>query len=184
VRRFSVDEYRRLGEAGVLAEDEPVELLEGWIVPKIIRSASHNMTVMLVREALEARLPDDWHVGTYSAVITGDSAPEPDLVVVRGAIRDYLDHHPRPHEVALVVEVAEASLDRDRRKLRLYARAGIPVVWIVNLVEVRVDVYNEPDAAAAPPRYGGQESYTAGDTVPLVVGGKPITSIPTAELLP
>jgi len=184
VRRFSVDEYHRMAEAGVLAEDEPVELLEGWIVPKIIRSPSHNMTVMLVREALEPRLPDDWHVWTHSAVVTGDSVPEPDLLVVRGAIRDYLDHHPRPHEVALVVEVAEALLERDRQKLRLYARAGIPVVWIVNLVEVLVEVYNEPDAAAVPPRYGGQESYTADDTVPLAVAGKPTASIPAAELLP
>jgi len=184
VRQFSVAEYHRLGEAGVLAEDEPVELLEGWIVPKMTRNPPHEMAVKLVRKALEDRLPEQWHVAIQSAVTTPDSEPEPDLAVVRGGIRDYPDHHPGPGDVPLLVEVAESSLARDRQKLRLYARAGIPVVWIVNLVEFRVEVHHEPDTSAAQPRYGRQESYAADDSVPLVIHGEQIASIPAGELLP
>jgi Uma2 family endonuclease len=184
VRQFSVAEYHRLGEAGVLAEDEPVELLEGWIVPKMMRNPPHDATIELVEAALRPRLPEGWRVRVQSAVTTLDSEPEPDLVVVRGEVRDYLDHHPGPGDVALVVEVAESSLDRDRQKLRVYARAGIPVVWIVNLVEFRVEVYDEPDASAAQPRYKRQKSYTADGSVPLVVQGKRIAAIPAGELLP
>jgi hypothetical protein len=184
VRPFSVAEYHRLAEAGVLAEDEPVELLEGWIVPMMMRNPSHDATIELVEAALRSRLPNGWRVRVQSAVTTADSEPEPDAAVVRGAIRDYLDHHPAPADVALVVEVAESSLERDRQKLRLYARAGVPICWIVNLVDSRVEVYSEPNAEKAVPAYRQQATYAAGDRVPLVVDAEPIATIPAGELLP
>lgn len=184
VRQFSVAEYHRLAETGVMAEDEPVELLEGWIVPKMTRNPPHDVTVGLVDAALRVRLPRDWHVRPQSAVTTADSEPEPDLAVVRGAIRDYLEHHPHPGDVALVVEVAEASLARDRQKLRLYARAGIPVVWIVNLVESCIEVYDKPNAEVSQPAYARRRTFAAGDEVPLEVPLLQIAPIPAGELLP
>lgn len=186
VRPFSVQEYHRLGEAGVITEDDHVELLEGLIVPKMIRNPSHDVTVSLVETALRRRLPDDWVVRVQSAVSTEDSEPEPDVAVVRGPIRRYLEEHPRPADVALVVEVADTSLDRDRLKARIYARAEIPTYWIINLPESRIEVYSEPSTSPASVVSGYNITDVAGidDVVPLPIEGRRVAEIPGRELLP
>jgi Uma2 family endonuclease len=79
-------------------------------------------------------MPLGWRVRVQLAITTSDSEPEPDLAVVCGSIRDHARRHPAPHEIVLVIEVAASSLTVDRAKARLYARAGIPAYWIVNLV--------------------------------------------------
>ena len=107
--------------------------------------------------------------------------PEPDLCVVRGDSDDYTDHHPGPGDVALIVEVAETSLSRDRGEKRdNYGRAGIPVYWIVNLVNRRLEVHASPAGGAypAPTILGEAES------VELVIDGRPLGRIAIADLLP
>lgn len=81
-----------------------------------------------------------------SAITTSDSEPEPDVAVVSGSIRDHVQRHPQPHEVALVVEVANSSLSLDRAKATIYARANIPAYWIINLVEGRGNATRIPPA--------------------------------------
>ena len=85
VRRFSMDEYRRLGELGVLTEEDRVELLEGWIIPKMNLNPPHSVCVQLVNDFLRKRLPAGWIVRIQDPIRTADSEPEPDLAVVRGA---------------------------------------------------------------------------------------------------
>ncbi|MEO6809280.1 MAG: Uma2 family endonuclease [Isosphaeraceae bacterium] len=185
VRRFSVVEYRRMIELGLFDDDERFELLEGWIVPKMVRNPSHDVTIELTHEALRGFLPEGWRVRNQFATTTADSEPEPDLIVVRGVPRDYLDHHPGPLETALVIEVADSSLVRDRGvKRRLYARAGYPVYWIINLGTARVEVYTDPTGPDANPAYRLVLEFGVEDSVPLVIDGREVGRLPVRDLLP
>ncbi|MCG8584572.1 MAG: Uma2 family endonuclease [Pirellulales bacterium] len=182
VRPFSVDEYHRLGETGILTEEDRVELLEGWITPMMTRGPRHDMCVLLVGEAISPFVGHGWHVRPQFAVTTDDSEPEPDLAVVRGAARDYPNHHPSPRDTTVVVEVADSSLKRDRDKARIYARAGIPVYWIVNLVDNRIEVYTEPVDGGA--EYKQTATFERGASVPLVIDGQAIAEVAVDEILP
>ena len=145
VRRFSVQEYQQMAEAGVLTDQEDVELLEGWVTPKMIHNPPHDLAVGLVEEAIRSRLTEVWKLRTQSAITTEDSKPEPDVAVVRGPLRRYAQEPPKPDDIAVVVEIADTSLARDRHKGRLYARAGIAAYWIVNLIDRQIEVYTQPD---------------------------------------
>jgi Uma2 family endonuclease len=149
VRRFSVAEYERIGQAGILSEDDSVELLEGLIVEKMTKHPPHDGMIDLLVQLLQRQLPWDWYPRAQNVLVTSDSAPEPDVVVVRGQPRDYMQRHPTGDDVALVIEVADSSLVRDRRKRRIYARAGIGQYWIIDLTANRIEIYAQPDAAAA-----------------------------------
>src|SRR5262249_41008702 len=130
--RPSVSQYHQMIRAGILTEDDPVELLGGWLVTKMPKNPAHRTSTRLVRRALERVTPAGWYVDAQEPITLETSEPEPDGVVVRGETRQYLDRHPGPRDVALVVEIADASLDRDRGlKKRLYAEAGIPAYWIL-----------------------------------------------------
>jgi hypothetical protein len=99
-------------------------------------------------------MPTNWYIDTQAQITTADSEPEPYIVVVRGNPRHYLDHHPTPQELALVVEVADTSLQHGWAfKKRLYAAVRIPVYWILNLPEGRCEVYSEPSGAGDEPDY-------------------------------
>ena len=186
VRRFTVDEYHRMLRAGILKEDDPVELLEGWIVPKMSRNPAHDTALALVQAALSAVLPSAWICRGQSAVTTTDSEPEPDVAVVRGPIRRYATSHPSPADAGLVVEIADSTLTRDRTlKARLYARAAVPLYWIVNIPDRQVEVYTDPTGVdAADPAYRQRHDYAAGAAVPLVLEGRVIATLAVAEMLP
>jgi len=111
--RLSVAQYHEMIRAGILAEDDPVELLDGCLVQKIIKNPPHCLATGLVRDALEKALPEGWHVKSQDPITLAASEPEPDVTVVRGSRRDYADRHPGPADVALVVEVADTGLQRD-----------------------------------------------------------------------
>jgi len=185
VRRFSVAEYRKLAEVGILTEHERVELLEGWIVPKMVHNPPHDNTVELVDEALRALLPPGWRVRVQSSITTADSEPEPDLTLVRGSARERSGRHPVPSEIGLIIEVADSSLETDRRdKARLYARAGIEHYWIVNLVDRCVEVHEEPSPTDEVPRYRRVTSLSPGQSLELRLEGPPIAMIPVEAFLP
>ena len=182
VRKFSVAEYCGMAEADVLTEDDRVELLEGWIVPMMTRGPRHDTVVCILQQMLFELSPSEWSARGQSAVTTTDSVPEPDVAIVRGAPRDYLEHHPGVGDIECAFEVADSSLSRDREKSRIYARAGIPVYWIVNLVDNRVEVYSEPDQDSA--EYKQSANYGKGSAVPLVIFGKTLADFSVDELLP
>ncbi|MBI4953002.1 MAG: Uma2 family endonuclease [Myxococcales bacterium] len=184
VRRFTVDEYHRLGAAGVLGEDDGVELLEGWIVPKMVHNPPHDNAVELADEALRPWLPPGWRVRIQSAIRALDSEPEPDLAVVRGSARGRHGRHPEPDEVALVVEVADTSLERDRgAKARIYARAAIPCYWIVNLVDRQVEVHEDPSGTDRDAGYRRRAVHMPGQPLSLCLGDATV-SLDPADLLP
>jgi Uma2 family endonuclease len=184
VRTFTVDEYHRLGQSGVLSEKDDVELLEGWIVPKMIRNPIHDVVVGLVDAAIRSRIPEGWVIRNQSAITTADSEPEPDVAVVRGPIRRYTTHHPLPDDVALVVEVADTSLERDRQKAKVYARAGIPAYWIVNLVDSQIEMYSHLAPSEAHNRYANRRPLSPQDEAALIIEGRQIATIRVSELLP
>lgn len=183
--RLSVEQYHAMIQAGILTDDDPVELLEGWLVYKMPKNPPHRATTKLVREALELIIPSGWYVDSQEPITTSDSEPEPDVVVVKGNTRQYLDRHPQAQEVALVVEVADTTLQRDRTsKKRTYARAQIPVYWIVNLVERQIEIYTHPSGAVEQPDYHHRQDYGLSDTVFLAIDGCLVGSIAVQDLLP
>jgi hypothetical protein len=185
VRRFTVDEYHQMIQAGILTEDDPVELLEGWIVLKMPRNPPHDMGIELAEDAVLARLPAGWRVRVQMAITTADSEPEPDLAVVRGSIRSNPGRHPVPEDIGIVIEVADTTLNRDRTdKSRLYARAGIISYWVINLVDRQVEVYTDPSGPDANPSYRQRRDYGIQDSVPFVLDGQQLGQIPVRDLLP
>jgi Uma2 family endonuclease len=185
VRLFTVDEYHSMIQAGILTEDDPVELLEGLVVPKMPRNPPHDCAIELAGELLRDRLAAGWGVRVQSAITTADSEPEPDLVVVRGSARTRRDHHPGPQDLALLVEVADSTLARDRgEKARLYARASVVCYWIINLMDRQIEVYTDPTGPDANPTYRRRQDYGAADQVPLFIDGQEVAQIPVIDFLP
>ncbi|MFN4260979.1 MAG: Uma2 family endonuclease [Gemmataceae bacterium] len=171
-------------QAGILTEEDRVELMEGWIIEKVTHTPSHDVSIDLTTDALRKVLPTGWRVRVRSAVTTSDSELQPDLAVVRGPARRYSQSHPIPQDIALIVEVADTALELDRKcKSRLYARARLPVYWIVNLVDSQVEVYTDPQGGESP-SYRQRRDYGIDVEVSLVIAGKQIAAIAVRELLP
>lgn len=172
-------------EVGILTPEDKVELLENYVVLKMPRNPPHDGTIQLIGKRLSRLLPAGWELRSQLTVVLPDSQPEPDFAVARGDERTYLARHLGPADVGLIIEVANSSLLRDQRdKTRIYARAGIPVYWIVNLVDRRVEAYARPTGPVAVPAYQSVQAYQPGDAVPLTLDGVTVADIPAADLLP
>lgn len=184
VRRFTVEEYHKLGEIGVLTENDRVELIRGWIVPKMTLNPPHTYAVTALMKRFLTLVGPRAVVRVQQPITTADSEPEPDVLLATGRDDDYKSRHPKPSEVSILVEVAESSLREDQTtKLEMYAGAKVAVYWIVNLVDRRVEVYTQPRGGKNP-TYRQRTDYGPGAAVPVVVGGKELGRIAVAELLP
>jgi len=139
----------------------------------------------LVRKRLEQILPRQWDIRIQSAVTLVESEPEPDLALVRGDARSYLLKHPQASDVGLVIEVAETSLTRDRtEKKRIYALAGIPTYWIINLVDRQIEEYTSPSGPTAEPSYAQRQDFRAGSSLSFTLDGSLIAVVVAIDLLP
>jgi Uma2 family endonuclease len=143
-RRFTVHDYHRMGEAGILHEDDRVELIEGEIVEMAAIGTRHfacvnGLTRLLVRGVGDAAI-----VSVQNPVrLDEHTEPQPDLAVLR--VRDYRESLPTPEDALLLIEVSDTTLSYDRGvKLPLYARAGIQEVWIVDLIGGVVERHTDP----------------------------------------
>ena len=184
-RRFSVPEYHRLTEIGVLTENDDLELIEGYLVLKMARNPPHDCSIELTSDAVRAANPKGWCVRVQCAVTLPDSEPEPDVTLARGATRNYAAHHPSPGEIGVLVEVSDSTLLGDRAdKGRIYARANVPIYWIVNLVDRQIEVYEQPSGPTAAPAYAKTTIYGAGDSIPLVLDGVTVATFAVQDLLP
>jgi len=185
LHRWTRHEYERLIDHGLVDEDDPIELLDGLLLVKEPQLSPHRTAVLLVAKALERAFGEGWFVQTRSPISLDDrSQPEPDVCVVCGSPRDYVDTHPaRP---ALVVEVAQSGLAIARgRKATAYARGRIADYWIVNLIDRVLEVHREPARPGpARPRWG----YAAIDTLDADAAIAPLAAssaaIRVADLLP
>jgi Uma2 family endonuclease len=180
--RFTVDQYERMAEAGILTEDDRVELINGIVVTKRPKGPEHVWASKSVENLLEALLSGACCVRREEpARIPALNEPEPDGVVAQGTRRAYLRRHPEPAEIALIAEVSDTTYHRDRNeKFAAYARAGIPVYWIVNLPRRQVEVYTDP----GPDGYRSSEVFAAGQAIPLVIGGQQLGQIAVDDILP
>jgi len=184
-RRWTRAEYDRLIALGVLHEDEPVELIGGQLMVAEPQGTHHFTAIRLAEAALRSAFGQGWDVRTQGPVALDDeSEPEPDVAVVPGVPRDYMDAHPsRP---VLVLEVSDSTVGFDRRdKGSLYARAGLGDYWVVNLVDRVLEVYRRPLADPAAPygwRYAEVQTLSPGETLSRLAA--PRARIPVADLLP
>ena len=184
-RRFSREEYYCMGEAGIFAPDEHVELIQGEILYMAPQGSPHFTGICAAEEALRVAFGAGFYVRPQGPLALGPkSEPEPDIAVVPGSFRDYEDDHPT--SALLVVEVSESTLVYDRTtKASLYASAHIADYWIINLVEYLVEVYRSPQPDSTPPfgaSYGQVTQHKRGDVVsPL---SAPQASIRVEDLLP
>ena len=150
-RRWSRIEYERLIDLGVFQPGDPIELIGGELLVAEPQGAPHYTAIRKTARVLERTFGPSWDVRTQGPMgLDEESEPEPDVAVVPGALEDYRSAH--PSLAALVVEVSESSLVFDRdHKGSVYARAGIPDYWIVNLLDRVLEVYHEPAPDAAAP---------------------------------
>ena len=177
--RFSVSEYYRMAETGVLKPDARVELLNGEIIDMSPIGPFHGGVVNYLVDVFTAACKGRWRTTVQNPVRLDDhSEPQPDLVLARPTPDFYRKRHPQPEDVFLLVEVSDSTLEIDQEdKLPAYDRAGIPEAWIVNLNELIVEVYREPNFTG----YGSRTILKAGDqAVPLAF---PDVAVDVAELL-
>ena len=185
VCRLSVEQYEEMIRTGIIMEDDPVELLDGWLVPKMTKNPPHILASELVREALSQMLPTGWCVFSQQPVRLATSMPEPDVMVGRGELRQYRDRLPRADDAGLVVEVSDASVYRDQVfKKGIYAEAGIPVYWLVNLLDGRIEVYESPVGAGDKADYARRRDFSPTDEIPVVLDGRQQATILVRDLLP
>lgn len=182
VRRWTVDEYRHLSEAGILSDDDRVELLEGWIVPKMTHNPPHDWMVSRLTRLLLGAVGEQWVVRTQCAINTADSEPEPDIAIVNGPDDRYLERHPQAEDVAVVIEVADTSVRKDRAKASIYAAAGVPEYWIINLVNEQVEVHRDPQPAQRV--YGSRNVLSGTDVARLLLGDTVGIESAVSQLLP
>jgi Uma2 family endonuclease len=183
--RLSVAQYQRMIDHGIIADNAPVELLEGWLIQKMGKNRPHALCKHYLRTLLERLIPAGFHVEEQESVTTADSQPEPDVSVVRGAMDDYPALPPPASALPLVVEISDSTVHRDRKlKRRIYGRAGIPVYWIVDLVDRQVEAYTQPTGPAQEPGYAACQVYDAEAAVPVVIDGREVGRIAAKEILP
>ena len=144
--RFTVADYYRMAETGVLSQDARVELLDGKILDMMPIDPLHGGSVKRLNRLFSSLAHGRWLVSTQDPVRLDDhSEPQPDLMLLKPTADDYTGRHPRPEDVFLLIEVANSSLKIDwEEKLPAYGRAGIAEVWIVNLRDKTIEVYREP----------------------------------------
>jgi len=185
LRLFSGDEYDRFVRDGTLSKADRVELLEGYVVLKMPTNPPHDNATAVLVELLIRMALSGWVVRGQSTAKLTASRPEPDAALARGDRRTYSARHPEPQDFGLVVEVSDSSLDRDQLdKTRIYARDKIPVYWVVNLVDRRVEVYTNPNGPGDDPRYHTLNVFGPGSLVPVILDGATVGTIPVDELLP
>ena len=179
--RFTTADYFRMVAAGILTEDDRVELLGGQIVDMSPSNPPHAAAVGRVLRVFNRALRDDQTLSRDQSPLNLEpyDAPEPDVALVRPRADEYTTGHPTAEAVLLVVEVSDSTLLTDRRvKLPLYAAAGLPEVWILNLQQDRLEVYRE----VAGEQYGVSRIYRHTERIaPLAF---PELELAVADLLP
>lgn len=163
--RFTVEDYFRMAETGILPPDARVELIEGEIIDMLPIGPFHSGALNQLVRDFSALASGRWLVSFQAPIHLGDSSlPEPDLMLLRPAADNYKSFHPKPEDVYLVIEVSDSSLVFDREtKLPLYAKAGIEEAWILNVPQKQLEIYQQPNALG----YESKTILTDGEAAPV-----------------
>jgi Uma2 family endonuclease len=145
-RLLTVDDYHKMGAAGILGEDDRVELIEGELIDMAPIGSDHAGSVIGLNTVLSSALAGKALISPQNPLrLSLYSEPQPDITVLRFREDFYRTSHPRPEDVLMLIEVAETTIRYDRGvKIPLYARHGIPEVWLIDLQEKRLEIYRQP----------------------------------------
>jgi Uma2 family endonuclease len=187
--RITVKEFHRIIESGALGPEPHVELLEGVIVAKMSKTPPHNVATDLIQHLLNRLLSAGFFasMGNPVTIEDRDGEPEPDVSVLRGQIRDYAGRERRPADAALLIEASDTSYAYDRyQKLPVYAAAGVPLYWILDLNRRRLEVYAKPitPSQETPAYYAETRIYNENEEVPLILDGREVARFAVREILP
>ena len=179
-RKFTVDEYYRMGEVGILKPDERVELIEGEILVMPPIGPEHAWNVDLASDFITRRIDERFIVRSQNPVRLSDaSEPQPDIAIILRRPEGYLAAHPTPADVLLIIEVADSSLEYDRNtKAHIYGRSGVPETWVRNLPEDCIERFTEP----GPDGYAQHTVHRRGETLTPVA--LPDLELAVGDLLP
>jgi Uma2 family endonuclease len=146
LKSWTVQDYHRMSELGILDPNERTELIAGQITLMVAKGTPHVITLQLLASELLGQLGATALIRTQDPIHLDDSSePEPDLVIVRGEILDYVDRHPQPNDIYLLVEVADSTLNYDCQvKDKTYAKAGIPEYWVIDLKNRQFHIFRDP----------------------------------------
>ena len=165
VHKFTVHDYYKMAEIGILTEDSRVELIEGEIIDMVPIGSKHASMVTKLTRILTKMVGDSAIISPQNPLhLPNDSEPEPDIMILRPRVDDYGDSHPEPDDVLLLIEVSDTSLPFDRLvKLPLYARYKVPVVWIIDLNSQHLELYRQPQNG----EYGEYDCLYGNSLAPL-----------------
>jgi Uma2 family endonuclease len=183
-RKFTLAEYHKMIETGVLIDGEPYELLEGHLVLKMSRGTPHDSVILVLTKRFVRLAPTGWEPRVQSAVtLSNNSEPEPDFALVRGDETTFRTRHPGPTDIGLVAEVSDSSLRVDRDdKGSIYAANGIPVYWVVNVPEKLVEVYTQPTGTGDDAAYTHRQDHAPGSAVPVTLDGTPVGTVSVSDI--
>lgn len=180
IRKLTVEEYHRMAEAGILDPDERVELIDGQIVKMAAKGTTHTVGLRRTARLLESLLKGQAEVYTQDPVVLNNfSEPEPDIAVVQISPLEYIDHHPTPPEVYLIIEVADTTLKRDCEvKNKIYAQSGIAEYWVLDVKNRQLRVFREPSDR------GYQNQIILGEDASISSLEFPSLNVAIASMLP
>jgi Uma2 family endonuclease len=173
--RFTVDEFHRMGETGILSEDDRVELINGEIIEMTPIGSAHAGCVRDLDAWLQLTLRGEAVVSTQQPLkVEYDGEPIPDIVILRPRKDRYRGDHPTSADALLIIEVADSSVLFDRNvKSRMYALAGVPEYWVVDLPRSSVVVFEQPERGG----YTEQHEYRRGESWQSPgIGGREIST--------
>lgn len=186
MKSFSIEEYHRMIDNGSVTTSNRMELLHGLLVYKKPQNFPHSTSSRKAEKRLKEMLGHLWEMNVGKPVSFPDegSELEPDIAIIRGPEDRYLERHPLPEDVVFIVEVSNSSLSYDQGdKLETYARSGIPVYWIVNLIDRQIEVYTKP-VRGEKPSYSEKTIFKPGEEVPVVLDGQKRGTIAVSEVIP
>ena len=179
---ITIGMFQAMIRAGIVREADPVFLWDGRLARRMAPNRPHSIAVKRAYDALIALLPAGVFVESEQpmALRHSHSAPQPDLKVVRGLPEDFPADYPTTADVPLVVEVADSSLADDRVLMATYAREGVPVAWIINVPDHRIEVFDDP----GPISYRNRLVLGPDEPLPVVLDGVEVSRVRAGDLLP
>jgi Uma2 family endonuclease len=184
--RLTLAQYRRLRELDILKPGEQVEFLEGFLVLR--QPEPDGLAPRAILSRVSGQLPVDWAVHISHPLPLGgyspESQPEPDLVIARRPVTCDSESQLAAKSVEIVIEMAGGFPTLERVDMaRIYARASIPVYWVVNVIDKVIEVYTQPSGPGDSPAYAQRQDYAIGTAVPVILDGTTVGTIPVAEVM-